>query len=70
MNHSLIGADRSTHLKMTAVALICAFVLVVVGLIARTDNYDTANARLHADGPVLKMGKPTTVTTWDSSTIR
>jgi hypothetical protein len=70
MNHSLIGADRSTHLKMTAVALICAFALVVIGLFARIDNYETANARLHADGPVLKVGKPTTVTTREISTLR
>ena len=70
MNHWLIAADRSTHLKITAVALICAVALVVIGLFARIDNHETANAQLHADGPLLKVGKPTTVTTRDNSTLR
>jgi hypothetical protein len=70
MSHSLIGANRNTHFKIVAVALISAIVLVVVGLIARMDDYATTTARLHTDGPVLKIGKPTAVTTWDSSIIR
>lgn len=70
MSHSLIGADRNTHFKMMAVALISAMALVLMGLIARMDNDETVAARLHADGPVLKLGKPTTVTSRDISTIR
>jgi hypothetical protein len=70
MNHSLIGADRNTHFKIVAVALISAIVLVVVGLIGRMDDYATGTDRLHTDGPVLKIGKPTAVTTRDSSAIR
>ena len=41
MNHSLVGADRNTHFKIIAVALVSAIVLVVVGLIARTDTSET-----------------------------
>jgi hypothetical protein len=70
MNHWLIAADRITHLKITTVALVCAVALVVIGLFARIDNNETANARLHADGPVLKLGKPTTITTRETSTLR
>ena len=70
MNHWLISADRSTHFKITAVALICAFALVVIGLFARIGNNETTNAGLHADGPVLKVGKPTTITTRETSTLR
>ena len=69
MSHSLIHADRNTHLKITAVALISAVVLIVVGLIARTDNHEIATARLHVDGPVLKAGTTTTVTMRDGSKV-
>ena len=69
-SHSLIGANRNTHFKIIAVALVSAIVLVVVGLIARTDTSETGTAQLHANGPVLKIGKPMTVTTRDASTIR
>jgi hypothetical protein len=31
MAHSLIGADRSTHLKILAVALVAGVVFVMVG---------------------------------------
>jgi cytochrome oxidase Cu insertion factor (SCO1/SenC/PrrC family) len=70
MNHSLVGADRNTHCKIIAVALVSAIVLVVVGLIARIDNSATATAQLHANGPVLKVGKSMTVTNRDGSTVR
>lgn len=70
MNHSLAGADRNTHFKIVAVALVGAIVLVAVGLMARTDNSATETARLHADGPVLKAGKSMTVTDRDGSTVR
>ena len=70
MNHLLAGADRNTHCKIVAVALVGAIVLVVVGLVARTDNSATASAQLQANGPVLKAGKSVTVTTRDGSTVR
>ena len=70
MTHSLIGADRSTHFKIVAVALVSAIVLVMVGVTARVTDADTATAQLRIDGPVLKAGKPTTVTTRDASAIR
>jgi hypothetical protein len=61
-------ADRLTHFKIVAVALVGAIFLVVVGMIARMDDSETATAQVH--GPVLKVGKPTAVTTRDASTIR
>jgi len=66
MTHSLIGADRRTHFKIVSVALITAIMLVVVGLIARNHTTETAVV----DVPVLKVGKPTTITTRHDSTIR
>jgi hypothetical protein len=75
MSHSLVGADRNTHFKIVAVALISAIVLVLVGLVARLDDSrmddsETATAQLHANGPVLKVGKSTTVSARDGSNIR
>ena len=68
MSHSLINADRGTHFKVVAVALVGAILLVICGLLARTENSEVANARLH--DPVLKAGKSTTVTTREAPTIR
>ena len=64
MTHSLIGADRTTHFKIVAVALVSAIVLVMVGITARVVDSDTATARLQTDGPVLKAGKPAFVDFW------
>ena len=70
MNHSLITADRTTHLKIVAVSLIAAIAVVVIGITARISDTDVANARLEAQGPVLKAGKPSAVTVRDGITIR
>ena len=66
MSHSLIGADRSTHFKIVAVALVGVIFLVLVGMIARMDDPGTTTAQV----PVLKAGKPTAITSQDGSTIR
>jgi hypothetical protein len=70
MTHSLIGADRSTHFKIVAVALVSAVVLVMVGITARVVETDSATARIQAEGPVLKVGKPATISTRDGTAIR
>ena len=70
MTHSLIGADRSTHFKIVAVALVSVVVVVLVGITARVAETDTATARIQAEGPVLKAGKPATITTRDGPSIR
>jgi len=70
MTHSLIGADRTTHFKIVAVALLSAIVLVMVGITARVTESDTTTARLQAEGPVLKAGKPATFTIRDGTALR
>jgi hypothetical protein len=71
MSHSLIGADRSTHFKIVAVALVSAIVLVMVGITARVAETDAATAtRLQAEGPVLKAGKPATFTVRDGTAVQ
>jgi len=61
MNHSIITADRTTHLKIVAVSLVAAIAVILVGVTARvTDNGSSTNLQAH--GPVLKAGKPAAVT--------
>ena len=68
MNHSLVTADRTTHLKIVAVSLIAAIAVILVGVTARvTDN---GTARMEAQGPVLKAGKPATVTAAEGNAVQ
>lgn len=69
MNHSLVTADRTTHLKIVAVSLVAAIVVIMVGITARvTDN--GASANLQAHGPVLKAGKPAAITAREGTTVQ
>jgi hypothetical protein len=66
MNHSIYSADRSTHLKVVAVALVAGIAVAAVGLSARLSSDDgyAQTAR------VIKAGKTVTVTSSDASIIR
>jgi hypothetical protein len=66
-NHSLVTADRGTHVKIAAIALIAATVVVAVGWRAKV--VDTTTARIES-GTVVKAGKPATVTSRDDTSIR
>jgi hypothetical protein len=55
MSHSLIGADRTTHLKVLCVALTAAIAVVAVGITARVT--DSERTRV-----VVKAGKPAVFT--------
>ena len=69
-NHSLVTADRSTHLKIAAVALLATIVVVAVGFRARTVDAGTGTARIETSGPVVKAGKPASFTSRDGAEIR
>jgi hypothetical protein len=69
MNHSLVTADRTTHLKIVAVSLVAAIAVILVGITARISDTGTA-AKLEAHGPVLKAGKPATVASREGSAIQ
>jgi hypothetical protein len=56
MNHSLYSADRSTHLKIVVVGILCATVVAAVGTFARVSTLDLGTA------PLVKAGQPTTIT--------
>lgn len=68
MNHSLVTADRATHLKIVAVSLLAVILVISVGVTAREAYRGTASAE--ARGPVLKAGKPATVTSRDANAIQ
>jgi cytochrome oxidase Cu insertion factor (SCO1/SenC/PrrC family) len=69
MNHSLVTADRTTHLKIVAVSLAAAIAVILVGVTARVTD-SGASANLQAHGPVLKAGKPAVVTARDGNTVQ
>jgi hypothetical protein len=69
MAHSLLGADRLTHLKILAVALVAGVMFVMVGVAAHVSDFDTAGAMMQ-DQPVVKAGKSTIFTTGYDVKIR
>lgn len=56
MNHSLYSADRSTHLKIVVVGILCATLVAAVGTFAHVSTLDLGTA------PLVKAGQPTTIT--------
>jgi hypothetical protein len=55
MNHSMYSADRSTHLKIVVIGLLCATVVAVIGIFAHVSDIDLGTAAL------VKAGQPTTM---------
>lgn len=55
MSHSMYNADRSTHLKVLVLGLLCATVVAVVGIFANASQFDLGTA------PLVKAGQPTIV---------
>jgi hypothetical protein len=69
MNHSIATADRMTHLKIVVVALIAGTLVAGIGVASRVGDTNTGmSARI--DGPVIKAGKPTVLTTSNDSVVR
>jgi len=66
-NFSRFTADRMTHLKVVAVALVCATLVAGLGVAARVAD-GSVDGRLEAT--VIKAGKPVTASTSESRTIR
>jgi hypothetical protein len=55
MSASMYTADRSTHLKIVVLGLLCATVVAVVGIFANVGQLDMGTA------PLVKAGQPTIV---------
>jgi hypothetical protein len=64
MNHSFHSADRTTHLKIVVVALVAGIAVAAFGISARTNSDYTHTAH------VVKAGKPITVTSSNTLTVR
>ena len=69
-NSSIATADRVTHLKIVAVSLVAAIMVVAVGITARPTVGDSATARLKADAPILQAGKPIAVARSEGTLVR
>ncbi len=65
-NFSLLTADRTTHLKIVVVSLICATLVAGIGVAARLT--DGSDGRLEAT--VLKARAPMTAATSEDRTVR
>jgi hypothetical protein len=70
MSESLRSADRNTHLRIVAVALLAAITVVTVGIYARDPDPGSAVAGIKVDRPVLKAGQPATYTDSAKSSVR
>jgi hypothetical protein len=64
-NSTLLAADRATHAKIVAIALAASVAIGLAGMMARSPDVIDLNA-----GPVVKAGKPVTVTHNDLTAIR
>jgi ABC-type proline/glycine betaine transport system permease subunit len=59
-NSSMFTADRTTHLKIVVMSLLCATMVAVVGVAARVT--DTSNNGV-MEATVIKAGAPLTAAT-------
>jgi len=66
MNHSIYSADRATHLKIVAVALLARIAVAGFGIATRS-NADDGYAQT---ARIIKAGKPVIVTSTDASVVR
>lgn len=58
MNHSLLNADRGTHVKIVVIALVAALTVVIAGVSAHVSASGNMTAAVKANGPVVKAGAP------------
>ena len=70
MNSSLLNCDRTTHLKIVALALVAGIVVSAAGIHARYSETGILTASARTNGMVVKAGKPAVYSTRDGSTIR
>jgi len=66
MDHSLLTASRTTHVKIVVVALLSAIVVVSVGIAAHVGAAPSAELAPN----VLKAGQPVTYTRHSGALVR
>jgi len=64
MNHSIYSADRSTHVKVVALALLAGIVVLSLSLAADWPSNEVVTTH------VIKAGKPVAVTSSNASVVR
>ena len=68
-NSSMFTADRTTHLKIVVVSLVCATIVAGIGIAARVTDSSVAGGRLEAT--VIKATTvPVTAAANDGTTVR
>ena len=68
MNHSIYSADRTTHLKIVAVALVAGISIMTFGIALRATG--DSNAYAQQTVRVIKADKPVMITSSGNSMIR
>lgn len=58
MNSSLVTADRTTHLKILAMALLASMFVVWIGISARLTAADTVSAKPSLERSLSKPSAP------------
>ena len=69
MNHSLITASPTTHLKILVVALVAAILVVAVGIAGHVSDVQVSG-RTPTTGAVVKAGHPVSYTRRDGPVVR
>jgi hypothetical protein len=69
-NSTLRTADRLTHFKIVAVALVAGIVVLGLGIAAMPPADLGVSSQLQARAPVLKAGQPVIWSGSDVSTVR
>ena len=69
-NSTMRTADRLTHLKIVAVALVAGIVVMGIGIAAMPPADLGLSTQLQARAPVLKAGQPVIWSSSDVSTVR
>jgi hypothetical protein len=71
-NSSLTSADRTTHVKVVVLSLVAGIMVIGVGIAARPSltQSGATSARMEANGPIIRAGKPVTFTAGETRTIR
>lgn len=64
MNYSMYGADRTTHMKIVVVGLLCATIVTAIGTFARVGDLDLGTA------PLVKAGQTSAVASGQLPTVR
>ena len=68
-NSTLLRADRATHLKIVAVSLVAAMLVVSVGIAARSPG-TAGMSQIEDNGTVRKSSQPISWSSRDTATIR